>query len=699
MKSQDEAYLNIRSKLCNAYLIALLILIFPALAASLLRIDTIGWQPVMGLHIVMAVATTLIALFRKSIPYSARVGYIIFFFSIIGLAGVWNFGLAAGSTSLLLAAPILAAIFVNIPAGILVLVLALSGAGAIGATFVLGIHGPMIDTNTYGQTTSAWIVFALGYLLTSGAIVMVIGIFNRSLLETLQTSRTRAQALEASELQHRRLINNLPQIVFSWSSTAGTLYNSPRVEQILGYSPEHLLKHPHLWNERIHPDDRPLVDEAVAGLRNGKPCDLTYRILDAAGEWHWVHDDTIDIRVENGEFVADGIITDITAEHIAEEQLRQAQKMEAIGQLTGGIAHDFNNLLAIMMLNSEYLEDAIDGNEEARPRLEMLKQAIDRASSLTSRLTAYSRRQVLSPAPTDIAALLSGLNDLLQRTLGEMVELTVSRPPDLWPATIDRHQLENALINLAINARDAMPTGGILTISATNVSLNEALPGYIDEIIPGDYVLISVGDTGTGMSPEIKARMFEPFFTTKDVGEGSGLGMSMVFGFVAQSKGYVTVDSEVDKGTTVKVFIPRSLETLPEKSSQGDLLKSPRSGTERILVVEDDADVRAVPVLVLKRQGYHVVEAEDANKALECLRNGQPFDLLFTDIVMPGGMSGLQLAKEARKIHPGLAVLYTSGYTGEAFGTEGSANFGNSILKKPYQRTELLERVRAILDQ
>ncbi len=707
MRPHAEPYLQTRARLCNACLVGLAIACFPALAASLWRVSSIGWQPVMGLHIALAILITLVAVFRNRVPYVLRAGFIVFFFMSIGLAGIWTFGLATGSIAFLVVAPVLAAVLFSMPAGIVVLALILAGAAAIGGAMVLGTLANRVDANAYNTSLVAWVLFVVGLLLSSGALVLFTGILNRTFIDTLNSVQEHASALQASESRHRSLIDNLPQIVFSWSSTAGTLYNSPRVEDMLGYSPAFLLEHPHHWSESIHPDDKPQVEKAAEGLKHGKPFDLAYRIRDAAGQWRWVHDNTIAIHRKDDGFIVDGIITDITAQRLAEEQLRQSQKMETIGQLTGGIAHDFNNLLSIMELNAEYLKPVVDLDEEARPRLKMLRKAILRASSLTSRLTAYSRRQVLSPAPTDIAGLLSGLNDLLQHTLGETVTLRVGHLPGLWPAIVDPHQLESALINLAINARDAMPDGGLLTISAGNTTLGGEGPDQrpqgnllaTEEVIPGDYVVISVTDTGTGMPPEVLQHMFEPFYTTKDVGEGSGLGLSMVYGFVSQSRGFLTVDSIVGQGTTLRLHLPRSAIAVAEKPRVRDTVPSPRARTgQQILVVEDDPDVRAVPVLILKRAGYQVVEAANAEEALALFRQQPSFDLLFTDIVMPGKMNGVQLVKEARKLQPDLAVLFTSGYTEEAFGRTDKSGIGGEILQKPYRRKDLLERVRAALD-
>jgi signal transduction histidine kinase len=380
-----------------------------------------------------------------------------------------------------------------------------------------------------------------------------------------------------------------------------------------------------------------------------------------------------------------------------EKQLVRAQRMEAIGQLTGGVAHDFNNLMAIMIGNAEMLKDGVGEDEEAKEYIEEIIAAIDQGSSLTGRLLAFSRKTTLSPVTTGVSELIGGLHDMLQRTLGETVELKVEGPPDLWPATIDPHQFELALVNLAINAKDAMPRGGTMTIETANVTLDKTFAEQHEEVIPGDYVEVAVSDTGTGMPHEVLEKVFEPFFTTKEVGEGSGLGLSMVYGFAKQSKGQITVNSEVDHGTTIKLYMPRSQEEAGESDTKDDTQEYAR-GSERILVVEDDPNVRKGPVKILRDQGYEVVEAGNGEEAINHLKTGQSFDLLFTDVVLPGGMTGVEIAEEAKRRQPGIKVLYATGYAENAVVHNGHLDPGVILVNKPYRRAELLGKVRAVLD-
>jgi PAS domain S-box-containing protein len=393
--------------------------------------------------------------------------------------------------------------------------------------------------------------------------------------------------------------------------------------------------------------------------------------------------------------------TDITARLELEGRLRQAQRLEAIGQLTGGVAHDFNNLLTVILGNAELLADALDRTPAEAELAEMARTtmaAAERGAALTGRLLAFSRRQALDPKVVDLRLLLDGLLLMLRRTLGEHVETSIVHGQALWPALIDPPQLENAVLNLCINARDAMPAGGRLMIETANVALDAAYASREQEVTPGDYVMVAVSDTGTGMTPEVVARAVEPFFTTKDIGQGSGLGLSMVFGFIKQSGGHLKIYSEPGHGTTVKLYVPRATRAGGDARRQADA-DMPRGAAERLLVVEDDRLVRNHVAAQLRELGYHVTVAAHAAEALDVLAGPAAFDLLFTDVVMPGGLLGPALAEQARRLRPGLRVLFTSGYTENGIVHHGRVDPGVLLLTKPYRRRELAEKVRLALER
>lgn len=398
----------------------------------------------------------------------------------------------------------------------------------------------------------------------------------------------------------------------------------------------------------------------------------------------------------NGKRIFTGFIRDLTSRHRMEEELRQSQKMEAIGQLTGGIAHDFNNLLTVISGNLEMIERRL---EDGRLR-ELLREAQGAAADgakLTGQLLAYGRRQALNAKLTDIGQLASTFSELLRRTLGETIELQTVVTGHSLTALVDTTQLQNALLNLALNARDAMPRGGRLKVEIARIHLDADYVQMYPQVRLGDYVLISVSDTGGGMSEEVKQRAFEPFFTTKGVGAGTGLGLSMVYGFARQSGGHVQLYSELDEGTTVRLFLPTA-STGPDSMSsdvEPAAAANPR-GNECILVVEDDVRVRKVVVARLEEEGYQVIQAAGGQEALSLIEAHPEIRLLFTDIVMPGGMFGDDLAREARTLRPNLKILFTSGYAEPSLAGRELAE--GSWLKKPYTSRELATRLRTLLD-
>ena len=391
------------------------------------------------------------------------------------------------------------------------------------------------------------------------------------------------------------------------------------------------------------------------------------------------------------------VMADITEQKRAEAHLAQAQRIEAVGQLTGGIAHDFNNLLTSILLNADVLATVMD--EKLRPLAEAVRQAAERGADLTRRLLAFGRRQMLEPRPTDVKGLLAGMEPLMHRTLGAHIEIRTEHAADLWFATVDPSQLENAVLNLAVNARDAMPNGGRLTIETANVDLDEEHAAALPESRPGQYVMIAVSDTGSGMPPDVLARAFEPFFTTKDVGKGTGLGLSMVYGFVKQSGGHARIQSKVGAGTVVQLFLPRSVAAAVVADAAPLAPQDLPSGKETILFVEDDSMVRQHTGRQIAGLGYAIIAAENATEAISLVDNGCVPDLLFTDVVMPGGMNGRQLALKLRERWPTLRVLYTSGYAHGQLTIDGESVPSKYVLGKPYRRAELANKLREVLDE
>jgi signal transduction histidine kinase/CheY-like chemotaxis protein len=391
---------------------------------------------------------------------------------------------------------------------------------------------------------------------------------------------------------------------------------------------------------------------------------------------------------------------EIAVREAAEEQVRQLQRLEAVGQLTGGIAHDFNNMLSIIMGNLSLARGKMaQGDANIARHLDGAHEGATRAASLTKRLLAFARRQPLEPAVINVNKLVTGMGELLGRTLGEDVKIETVLAGGAWPTEIDPGQLENAILNLSVNARDAMPDGGRLTIEVQNALLDEAYAAKEDDVAAGDYVLVAVSDTGGGMPPETANRAFEPFFTTKDRARGTGLGLSQVYGFVKQSGGHIRIYSEVGIGTTVKLYLRRYTgDTAPVAEAPRSEDMPLGSAHETILVVEDDDGVRATSVETLRTLGYTVLAAEDGPSGLEIVRGTQGITLLFTDVVMPG-MSGRELVEAAHLLRPDLRTLYTTGYTRNSIVHGGRLDAGVDLIQKPFTTDQLARKIRAVLDR
>jgi signal transduction histidine kinase/CheY-like chemotaxis protein len=397
-----------------------------------------------------------------------------------------------------------------------------------------------------------------------------------------------------------------------------------------------------------------------------------------------------------------GMIYDISDRTHVEEALRESerrlahsQKMEAVGQLTGGIAHDFNNLLLVASGNLELLEPLLIC-EESKILLKSAQDAVALGSKLTDQLLTFARRRQMDTQFIQLNELVVSITDMLLRTLGEHIALSTSLARDVWPTRADPSQFQSAIVNMAVNARDAMPYGGRLVVETRNIELDADDADLLPDLKSGQYVQLSISDTGAGMPPEIRDRVFEPFFTTKGKGRGTGLGLAMIYGFVKQSGGHVTIYSEVGQGTTINLYFPRTEDAPAASTHEGGRRLDPQA-REIILVVEDDERVRQLTIRRLKTIGYQVVEASDGPTALDILRSGEPVDLVFTDLVMPGGLSGRDVVVQAREIKPGIKVLLTSGYAEELVRGDDLVREQLTVLRKPYQQADLVAALRRIL--
>jgi len=534
-------------------------------------------------------------------------------------------------------------------------------------------------------------------LLDDGRIVMI--------LFDITERKQAEEALSHSEEQYRLIAENTKDLICTLDLQGNFHYVSPSFKEVLGYSSEEL-RGLNAFS-LIHPDDRETTMKIYQqALINKEAGNAEFRYRHKNGNWRVFE------SVGNWIFNGNGappksvlVSRDITERKQAEEkmaalqvQLGQSQKMEAIGRLGGGIAHDFNNILAVIQGYSDLCLFRIPKEDPLREDIQAITNAVKRAANLISQLLAFSRRQTMEMEVINLNPLLQNLEKMLHRVIGEDVKLVTTLPDDLGRVKADPGQIEQILLNLAVNARDAMPSGGKLTIETANVTLKETGSQNHMGLTPGHYVMISITDTGLGMTQEVKERIFEPFFTTKEIGKGTGLGLSMVYGIVKQSGGHIGVDSEPGKGTTFRIYLPRVDEPVVEVDEKE--IGGPPLGNETILVVEDEEEVRKLVTRSLKKQGYKVLEASQGKEVFSlCEEQGGPIHLMVTDVVMPE-MTGVELAKHIKQVYPEMKVLYMSGYNSDRVAIDcESLGKGIEFIQKPFTVYKLARKIREVLDK
>ncbi len=513
--------------------------------------------------------------------------------------------------------------------------------------------------------------------------------------QQLQIHRLRRQIAAREEL-FELISENAADMIAVVNADGTRAYNSPSYERLLGYSPEQLRGT--VAFEQVHPDDRAKVVEAAEeAKRSGHGKRVEYRMRHKDGSWISLESSASVVRDSKGQVQKLVIVNrDITERKQLEQQLQMAQKVEAIGRLSGGIAHDFNNILGVIIGYTEALQKRMQPENAFRDAIDEIQRAAKRAASLTQQLLAFSRKQVLEPKILDLNVVVRDMEKMLGSLLGEHIELALTLSESLGMVKADRTQLEQVILNLSVNARDAMPEGGKLTIETSEVEMNEADSARPAYLVPGSYVLLKVTDTGCGMTREVQAHIFEPFFTTKVKGKGTGLGLATVYGVVKQSGGYILVDSEPGKGATFDIYLPL-IEAPAEivKDHQAPVRRT-RKNEATVLLVEDETSLRKLTRDVLREIGYTVHDAADATQALEIAKKSRTIDLLLTDVVMPG-MSGRALADALAISHPDTRVLFMSGYTHGEIAKQGVVDAGTTILHKPFTRDELIRRVEEAL--
>lgn len=507
------------------------------------------------------------------------------------------------------------------------------------------------------------------------------------------------EVLRLSEERFRMFARATNDVIWDWDIAGGTVWWNETLETVFGHTSHGRHLASTSWRHLIHPDDRERVTKGLEMIVSGAGGYWTdeYRFSNSEGSFRQVVDRGLVLRDPQGRAIRMiGSIVDVTDQRELENQLRQTLKLEALGKLTGGVAHDFNNLLTIILGNAELLADRLTADSGLHLLAEVIEGAAMRGAELTSRLLAFARQQPLQPRPVSVNRVILGMENLLRRTLSVAIDMEIRADEALWIAAIDPNQLETALLNLVINARDAMPEGGKLVIRTANATLVSDQATHRLELAPGDYVTVSVSDSGEGMAPDVIECAFDPFFTTKAAGKGSGLGLSMVYGFLKQSRGHAVIHSEEGRGTTVVLYFPKSTAQAELIRPDIDEVQNP-GGTEHVLVVEDDALVRDHVLGLLHGLGYRTTGAQNAAEALEILERAPDIDLLFTDVVMPHGMGGGELAERAAELRPDLPVLFTTGYTANPNVLSGSLQGKWALLEKPYRRHQLAMAIRRVL--
>ena len=700
----DQTYLEIRSRICDAFLICLAILTAPTLAASLYRALDIGWQPVMTLQILVATGIWTLAILRRFLPYHVRSISLITVFIIVGLAGLWSFGLMAGSIVWFVVAPVLGTIFFGMRTGLAILFGVIVATGMIGVSTVQEHRLPPFELAAYLMSAPAWALAEISWITVSGSLVIAVGILNRFLVESMEKSRRDTSALQERERDYRSILDNMVDTFYRADQDGRIVMVSPSVVDISGHSSDELI------GKKL---DQFYVDEnkrqeflELLKERGGKVSKFQTETRNKDGSTGWVSTSARYWTGSDGEILGvEGTIRNITENRKAEETLRRSQKMEALGQLTGGIAHDYNNMLGVIIGNIQLVQGAASLDDKSATRLDKALAAANRNADLTDKLLGFSRTRVRGTRLTSANAFIANLKDIITTSAATFIEVDASLADDLWMVELDTAELEDAILNLTINARDAMPDGGILTFETANKTQDSDYLRDAPGSRAGDFVVISVSDTGAGMAKEISERIFDPFFSTKEFGMGTGLGLSTVYAFVERSGGFIKVYSEPGQGSTFRIFLPRAYDSEADKAARGSETERelPR-GTETILVVDDEAALADIAVAYLESLGYRTHSANNGKQALEILKANPHINMLFSDIIMPGDLDGYQLALAATQVDPSFKVLLTSGFTEKrAEFMEGDnkriAKMAANLLSKPYILNELAVAVRRTLDE
>ena len=694
MQNQDDTRAEVLSQLCTGLLILLSACEVPAAAVSLDRIETLGPHPVLILQLLLTLSTWSVLLIRNRLSYLSLAGFTAFLISFATLTGVSAFGVNAATAAWIPFGGIVGAILLGHRAGILLLASITSIASALAFATVSNGMPPPFDLSTSVASPLGWGVLVASWTTTGGIAIASLYLLNCHFVETATATRLQSEALARNQHEYRDMFQNMVDTVYQADLQGKIIAISPSIVNMLGFEPEEV-KGQELAKYYVDPHKR---EELVEELRahDGAVRNFEAQLYHRNGSPQWISTNVRYRKAANGELLGiEGVARNITSRKEAEEALLRSQKMEALGQLTGGIAHDFNNLLGVIIGNADLIEEDSEASPLPRQNASEIRKAANQGSALTRRLLALTRPEMMLRLPTTVDAVLRDLEGVLRRTLGTTVMLRLDLDAETDIILIDPHQFEASILNLALNARDAMPNGGEFTISTEKTLVTATEASTSKPLVPGQYVRIIVRDTGKGMSDEVLGNALEPFFTTKPLGTANGLGLSLVFGFVTQFAGQIEIASDLGSGTSVTLLLPRSGEKT--KSDPDPTTSSSKAAlAARILVVEDASPLRSMVATMLESQGYHVIATENGRDALDLIHSDTEINLLFSDIVLPGGVDGFEIAREAMRSRSDLKVLLTSGYAQETPPDQNGIDKA-SILYKPYRRSELLERVGQVL--
>ena len=689
----EQEFQATQSKICDFFLVLNALLLVVGVAAGLIRVGDIGWQPGLEPQYILVIFALLLAIFRNKLSYKVRATSIVVTLFLIGLIGMWASGFVAEGAAVMLLVPVLVAIFFDTRTAVYTVGFIFVASALIGTHIVITGRTPPFDLEAFVTSPMIWTFALLARATVALALVLVVGAVTQSLLKSLAKAQSSREALAKSEERFALAMHGANDGLWDLNLVSREAYYSPGWYSMLGYEPDDLPHAFDTWQKLIAPSDGERILKLATDCIDGKTDSFSaeVRMQHKDGTWRDILSRAFTVR-EGG--VATRIIgthVDITEQRKLESKARHVQKMEAVSQLTAGVAHDFNNLLAVIMGNAELLREVLEQKNTPNTEDDLIVailKAAGHGAELTQRLLAFSRQQPLRPREVNTTKMLANVESFLKRTLDTSIEVEVFVNSGIWHARADAAQLENAILNLAFNARDAMPEGGSLRINASNEHVEEVdlleLPG----LEAGDYLVVSVTDSGSGMSAAVRGQAFEPFFTTKEIGKGSGLGLSMVYGFARQSGGSVSLASGEKTGTIVKIYLPRSRAAVASHTTE-DAVKY-RSGGETILLLEDDVSVLKLVVKTLESLGYKVIEAATAAEAQAQLDRGTVVDMILSDIVLPGGKSGPEFVEQVRRKTPKIKVIFMSGYSIEATEDNGLLSGETPLLNKPFRRDQLV---------